>query len=47
MWDNEKSENRDNIVLLLFVRHWIKSCTKFYELQVFEYFSSSSFFILN
>ena len=46
MWDNEKSKNRNSIVFFTFVRHWIKSCTRFSELQVFGFLSSPSSFIL-
>lgn len=45
VWDNEKLENRDSIIFLLLL-DTTKSCTGFSELQVFEYLSSSSFFIL-
>ena len=46
VWDNEKSENKDNIIFLLFLDTRQKVVLGFSELQVFGYLSSPSFFIL-
>ena len=46
VWDNEKSENRNNIVFLFLLDIGQKVVLRFSEFQVFEYLSSPLFFIL-